>query len=123
MAKKGFGFVVYDSWVKTINELPINLRWPTFEVLANYALNGENPDFSNLTREQRIIVLMAVPQIDSNAKKRAYGMRGGRPTTTNTSNGVSALKTHPSALYVPPDELKRLQMQEALNQSRCRVTD
>jgi len=83
------GFVVLQSYVDSINLLPEERRWPFFEELFRYRIDGTKP------QPQTELELMALvnifPVIDRSVERytanKENGMKGGRPRT-----------------YIPPEE-------------------
>lgn len=118
----------YDAIMNTLDD--DSERFATICAILDYAYENKEPDLLAMTRAQRAIMIMAMPQMDANARKRAAGARGGRPKTSasifdeRTSTGKSEANPGKSGgtvyppIYVPPDDLRRLQMQTALNDLR-----
>ena len=70
------GFVCYKSFIKAIKKLPPEDFKECMLVLANYALDGEEPE--KMSPYVEMFFEMARPQIDANAKKREAGSVGGK---------------------------------------------
>ena len=70
------GFVCYKSFIKAIKKLPPEDFKECMLVLANYALDGEEPE--EMSPYVEMFFEMARPQIDANAKKREAGSVGGK---------------------------------------------
>ncbi len=85
------GFVVLQSYMDSINLLPEERRWPFFEELFRYRIDGTKP------QPQTDLELMALvnifPVIDRSVERytanKENGMKGGRPRK-----------------YIPPEEWK-----------------
>ncbi len=123
--------VIYRSYMAAIDELDSDVeKWQIMEAIIHYALDGTMPNLTDLTRGQRMIWLMAQPTIDSNRQNRILGARGGRPRKSISPNsnrvatgqseanpGKSGGTVYPP-IYVPPDDLRRLQMQSLVDDLR-----
>lgn len=70
-------FVFYRSFYEAMQGLSDEQKGQCFEVLANYAINGIEPD--NMNPVVRLFFLMAKPIMDSNNQKYENGKLGGRP--------------------------------------------
>lgn len=119
--------VIYQSYMMAIAELDNDSeKWQIMECIINYALYRKMPNLADLSREQRMIFMMARPTIDSNRANRINGARGGHQRASNRKNTNGANMGNPGAnpgtsytpLYVPPDELRRLQMAQSINELR-----
>ena len=75
-------FVFYKSFYEGIKKLPKDERLAAYDAIAQYALEGIEPDGDGLFTA---IFVMAKPNIDSNLNKRANGKKGGRPQKEKTT--------------------------------------
>lgn len=73
-------FVFYESFQKGIDMLPEEEQLKAYKMLVAYALRGEEPTEQSLAN---IVLEMAKPNIDANAKRRKDGSKGGRPSKTD----------------------------------------
>lgn len=75
------GFVVLQSYVDSINLLPPERRWPFFEALFQYRVNGAEPKPE--TDLERMALVNIFPLIDASVERytanKENGRKGGRP--------------------------------------------
>ena len=70
------GFVFYRSFRDAIETLPDGQKLEAYQAIINYGIDGTEPAEPGIIQA---IFMMAKPQIDANAKRKADGMKGGRP--------------------------------------------
>lgn len=92
-------FVFYRSFYEAMQGLSDEQKGQCFEVLANYAINGIEPD--NMNPVVRLFFLMAKPIMDNNNQKYENGKLGGRPknqteTKIKPNNNQTITKPKPS---------------------------
>ena len=95
-------------------------KYEIIKILADYAFEAKKPNYDTLSKSQRAIIIMALPLIDSTAKKRAGGKSGGRPVKNNSTGKILALESTEARtpIYIPPDVEKQLQMKSILSTIR-----
>ena len=75
------GFVVLPSYVEAIRLLPEERRWPFFEELFKYHMDGTEPEPQ--TDLERMALVTIFPVIDRSVERynanRENGQQGGRP--------------------------------------------
>ena len=76
-----YGFVVLQSYIDAINELPEERRWPFFCELFDYRMNGAEIHPQNAS--ERVAALLIMPVVDKSATRydaaKKNGEKGGRP--------------------------------------------
>lgn len=76
-----YGFVVLQSYIDAINELPEKRRWPFFCELFNYRMNGAEIHPQNAS--ERVAALLIMPVVDKSVTRydaaKKNGEKGGRP--------------------------------------------
>ena len=74
------GFVFYRSYIEAAQELPEERRWDFIRGIAEYALDGKDPEFTGLEKMAFIIIRRS---IDSSYKRykasKENGKKGGNP--------------------------------------------
>lgn len=70
-------FVFYRSFYESIKRLPPEDFKNCFLAIAEYALNGTEPETEGI---ERTVFELIKPQIDSNNQRYENGKKGGRPT-------------------------------------------
>lgn len=70
-------FIFYKSFQEAIKCLAPDDRLQVYEAIADYGLYGEYDEPSSGV--VKAILMMAIPQMDANAKRRDAGKSGGRP--------------------------------------------
>lgn len=113
--------VFYKSYYDAIENAIENTdeKYEVIKTILEYAFEGKVPNYDRLSKTQRAIIIMAIPLIDSNAKKRAGGKLGGRPKISFTAKKPEQKPyEYTSPIYIPPDVEKRLQMKALLNEIR-----
>lgn len=122
MEKTVNAVTIMRSMRDSIRELPEPEQLPTLWAIMDYAMDGVQPNMTDMSRAQRAIIIMALPIIDKANKRRVDGARGGYAAKHNQvakQSSTAHLGANPSApLYVPPDDLRRLQMQAAIDKLR-----
>lgn len=76
-----YGFVVLQSYIDAINELPEERRWPFFCELFDYRMNGA--EIHPQSASERVAMLLIMPVVDKSATRydaaKKNGEKGGRP--------------------------------------------
>ena len=76
-----YGFVVLQSYIDAINELPEERRWPFFCELFDYRMNGA--EIHPQDASERVAALLIMPVVDKSATRydaaKKNGEKGGRP--------------------------------------------
>lgn len=76
-----YGFVVLQSYIDAINELPEERRWPFFCELFDYRMNGA--EIHPQSASERVAALLIMPVVDKSATRydaaKKNGEKGGRP--------------------------------------------
>ena len=62
-----YGFVVLQSYIDAINELPEERRWPFFCELFDYRMNGAEIHPQNAS--ERVAALLIMPVVDKSATR------------------------------------------------------
>lgn len=70
-------FIFYKSFQEAIKCLESDDRLQVYEAIADYGLYGEYKEPTSGVA--KAILMMAIPQMDANAKRRDAGKSGGRP--------------------------------------------
>ena len=82
MAEMKDAFVCYRSYIEAIKVLPEDKRWEFFENIANYTLDGAEPNFSENIENAMFRLMKA--NLDSCGRRYktsvANGKKGGRPS-------------------------------------------
>jgi hypothetical protein len=84
-------FVFYRSFFEALIGMDKDSQADCLMALADYALNGKEPD---LTPEVRMFFTLVKPQLDANSKRFENGCKGGRPKKPN--NNLEETKTKPN---------------------------
>ena len=93
-------FVFYRSFRDAFAELRPNDRLVIYEAIANYALDGVEPDLRGVTRGYWQLIR---PQIDANYKRFQSGRRGGRPRKPRPSEETEKAETVGFESWKPTD--------------------
>lgn len=110
--------IVYRSIRDSVCELDNpKQQLRTLMAVLDYALDGIEPDMSELTRAERIILINAMPLMDRANKRRADGARGGRKKRVPASPQTLPPECN-APLYVPQDTLNQLKMQQLIDTLR-----
>lgn len=74
-------FVLFDSFIEAIDQLPPDRQWPFLKEIVAYRLDGKEPTFSSPLERMAFTVMK--PSIDASAERynKAVedGQKGGRP--------------------------------------------
>lgn len=72
-------FTFYASFWEAISRIkdPV-VRAEAYDVICNYAINGEQPDLDDLSDAAAIAFAMAKPNLDASKRKADAGKRGGK---------------------------------------------
>ena len=99
--KTNDGFIFYSSFYEAIQQFSAKKRLQAYDVLCHYGIKNELPDLDDpdLSKDIKIFIKMAIPQINANIKKyrqkvengmkgkdsgmlgAEHGKKGGRPRT------------------------------------------
>ena len=75
------GFLLLDSYIKAIDQLPSDRQWPFLKALVSYRFEGKEPTFDSPLERMAFTVIK--PTIDSVAERYEKavtdGQKGGRP--------------------------------------------
>ena len=75
------GFVLFESFIEAIDQLPEDRQWPFFKAIVAYRLDGKEPEF--LSPLERMAFTVMKSSLDASAEryKKAVddGQKGGRP--------------------------------------------
>ena len=77
---------IYRSFVEAIEQLDEKDQLAAYKAIVHYGLDGTMPEEGGAAKA---ILLMAKPVIDSIAKKRTSGAKGGRQKAENMKHGDS----------------------------------
>ena len=88
MGKEKESFIFYRSWLEAIDEASEIEQAHIYSAIAHYALNLKNP--TKLKGIEKIVFLLAKPQIDANHRRYLNGQKGGAP-----KNNLNATKKQP----------------------------
>ena len=69
-------FVFYQSFYEALKELPDNVRLKLYDMIAVYALTGEESDCSGI---EKAVFSLIKPQIKANNQRYLNGCNGGKP--------------------------------------------
>lgn len=72
--------LIYRSFITATEEMTDKQRLAYYDALIEYGLNGKLPD-KPLIKGIKAPLMIAMPIIDSNCKKRENGKLGGKPKT------------------------------------------
>ena len=88
-------FIFYRSFYEALTGMSKEKQADCLMAIANYALNGEEPE---LTPEVRLFFTLVKPQIDANNQRFLNGKKGGRPKKTETKpkNNQTETETKPN---------------------------
>ena len=88
------GFVVLPSYVEAIRLLPEERRWPFFEELFQYRMDGTEPEIQSDLERMALTVIFPIvdASVERYEKNKENGAKGGRPKR-----------------WIPPDEWKAYQ--------------
>lgn len=116
-------FVFYRSFYEAMHDLSDEDKGKCFETLANYAINGVEPD--DMEPVVRLFFVMAKPQIDKNNQRFENGKNGGRPnnqteTKQKPKNNQTETKLEPNVnvnvnVLKEKDTLKSIQKEKTQN--------
>lgn len=70
------GFIFYRSFRDAVEVLSDEQKLEAYRTIINYGIDGIEPSETGIIQA---IFMMAKPQIDANVKRKADGMKGGRP--------------------------------------------
>ena len=75
------GFVVLPSYVEAIRLLPEERRWPFFEELFQYRMDGTEPEIQSDLERMALTVIFPIvdASVDRYEKSKENGAKGGRP--------------------------------------------
>lgn len=75
------GFVVLPSYVEAIRLLPEERRWPFFEELFQYRMDGTEPEIQSDLERMALTVIFPIvdASVERYEKNRENGAKGGRP--------------------------------------------
>lgn len=71
-------FVFYRGWYESIKLYPPEKQSTLYNMIFEYALNGESPQGDDL--DTNVVFNMVKPLLDSNYKRYLNGVKGGRPS-------------------------------------------
>ena len=75
------GFLLLDSYIKAIDQLPPDRQWPFLKAIAEYRMTGKEPEFESPM--ERMAFTLIKPTVDSTAERYEKavddGQKGGRP--------------------------------------------
>ena len=75
------GFVVLPSYVEAIRLLPEDRRWPFFEQLFQYRMDGTEPEIQSELERMALTVIFPIvdASVERYEKNKENGAKGGRP--------------------------------------------
>lgn len=75
------GFVVLPSYVEAIRLLPEDRRWPFFEELFQYRMDGTEPEIQSDLERMALTVIFPIvdASVERYEKNKENGAKGGRP--------------------------------------------
>ena len=75
------GFVVLPSYVEAIRLLPEERRWPFFEELFQYRMDGTEPEIQSDLERMALTVIFPIvdASVERYEKNKENGEKGGRP--------------------------------------------
>ena len=75
------GFVVLPSYVEAIRLLPEERRWPFFEELFRYRMDGTEPEIQSDLERMALTVIFPIvdASVERYEKNKENGEKGGRP--------------------------------------------
>ena len=75
------GFVVLPSYVEAIRLLPEERRWPFFEELFQYRMDGTEPEIQSDLERMALTVIFPIvdASVERYEKNKENGAKGGRP--------------------------------------------
>jgi len=74
-------FIFYRSFSDAIKVLSDEEQLKAFWAIVNYSLEEQEQEVDGMVK---VVYILAKPQIAANLKRRADGMKGGRPPTKTT---------------------------------------
>lgn len=83
--EKRDSFLVYRSFIEAANTLPKSRRWDALEAIADYAMDGIEPDMNKLGVAGSVF-LVAKPLVEKNNQRYENGKKGGRPKKDGEKN-------------------------------------
>ena len=78
-SKQYRSFVFYESFLDALDDVPKKFRLRGYEALANFAIRGIEPEFSEEDWPLKILFKSVRVQIEKNLERREQGKSGGRP--------------------------------------------
>lgn len=91
-------FIFYGSFLEAIKDLPDEERLKCYDAICIYALEGELPDVSGVSKA---VFSLAKPNIDSSIKNRENGRKGGKNKSVKPTSeeSLSPLKKSGEARF------------------------
>lgn len=83
-------FTFYASFWEAISRIkdPV-VRAEAYDVICNYAINGEQPNLDDLSDAAAIAFAMAKPNLDASKRKADAGKRGGKASNVEANSSKS----------------------------------
>lgn len=83
-------FLFYRSFFEALDDISEQDQLILLKAVCKYALDGKIPEISGVAKGMFKLIK---PQIDANTKRRADGIKGGRPTVTKSkTSGYEVVK-------------------------------
>ena len=100
--EKRDSFLVYRSFIEAANTLPKSRRWDALEAIADYAMDGIEPDMNKLGVAGSVF-LVAKPLVEKNNQRYENGKKGGRPKKDGEKNqsGTKQKPNHNQTITKP----------------------
>ena len=89
-------FVFYRSFYKAAKKLDDEQYGKIMRILAEYALNGVEPDEDEMDAMALLAFTLMKPQIDANSRRRENGAKGGKPKNTDANRNQTVTENEPN---------------------------
>ena len=90
-------FVFYRSFYKAAKKLDDEQYGKIMRILAEYALNGVEPDEDEMDAMALLAFTLMKPQIDANSRRRENGAKGGKPKNTDANRNQTVTENEPNS--------------------------
>ena len=111
-------FLIYRSFVESINNLPEHLQLPLYKAISNYGLDQQDPDFGTSPDSYilRALWITFKPLLDKNYQRWQHSLGGGPPKGShNNPNGRRGKGTNQELTENLPNVNVKVNVDEKVN--------